>query len=431
MQHQNSDGNTEGGWTSLLTNEDVLVSGRSGFPWISDLHTWYQSRPWKNRKDLELEIASICEGGVCLSGLVWYISVFLPKLMEYTSMLTPLTSKSCNALFPPWTVQHEAAFLWIRDLVLSADYLTTIDHDNPGKKKIWVTCEASQWRMGACLSFGNTWEWAQPVAFKSQQMNAQQRRYSTHEQELLSIIWALKKWCVDLLGTHINIYTNHCTLEKFNTQRDLSRHQCCWQEFLAQYDYTISYIKGEDNMITDALSQLLDMDSLDTALPTDPNNILLATVLSILSDDAILKTIQEGYNLNPFCIKLKKSPTSCPMMSLHSVQHPFTPFYDTPYIYALQVYNAIRPSLQIRSTLTLSNGLPLLSLLSQYRQRLTHDRVWVSPIATPMDEPWNNGHSLQSLSLSLLNTMHKHCNQFVRPFTLFSDKLYLAQSWSS
>ena len=44
------------------------------------------------------------------------------------------------------------------------------------------------------------------------------------------------------------------------------------------------------------------------------------------------------------------------VMSLHSIQHPFTPFYDALYIYALQVYVAIRPSLQIRSTLTLSNS---------------------------------------------------------------------------
>lgn len=60
-------------------------------------------------------------------------------------------------------------------------------------------------------------------------------------------------------------------------------------------------------MIVDALSQLPDIDSLDAALPTDPNDILLAAILSISSDDTILKTIWEGY----FCIKLKKSPTSC------------------------------------------------------------------------------------------------------------------------
>ena len=68
-------------------------------------------------------------------GLVQYISTFLPKFAEYTSILTPLTLKSCNMLFPPWTLQQEATFLVIRDLILGADCLTTIDHDNPGEKK--------------------------------------------------------------------------------------------------------------------------------------------------------------------------------------------------------------------------------------------------------------------------------------------------------
>ena len=120
-----------------------------------------------------------------------------------------------------------------------------------------------------------------------------------HEQELLSIIHTLKKWHVDLLGIPINIYTNHHTLENFNTQQDLSRCQCCWQEFLAQYNYTISHIKGDNNTITDTLSRLPYADTVDNALPTAPNDILLAAVLSISSDDAILRTIQEGYNLDP------------------------------------------------------------------------------------------------------------------------------------
>ena len=85
------------------------------------------------------------------------------------------------------------------------------------------------------------------------------------------------------------------------------------------------------------------------------------------------------------------------------------------------LYNTIQPSLQIRSTLILSNGLPHSSLLLWYHRRLTHDHMQVLPIATLMDEPWTNGHSLWSLSLSLLSTMCKHCDQFIRPFTLFSD----------
>jgi hypothetical protein len=122
--------------------------------------------------------------------------------------------------------------------------------------KIFVTCDASNWRTGAVLSFGPSWETARPVAFDSMQLKGAEKNYSVHEKELLVIIRALKKWRSDLMGTHIHIYTNHHTLENFNTQKDLSRRQLRWQEFLLQYDMTITYIPGEDNTVADTLSHV-------------------------------------------------------------------------------------------------------------------------------------------------------------------------------
>ena len=60
------------------------------------------------------------------------------------AVLTPLTSKSCNALFPTWTHQHEAAFVGIKNILTGTNCLTMIDNENLGKNKIWVTCDASQ-----------------------------------------------------------------------------------------------------------------------------------------------------------------------------------------------------------------------------------------------------------------------------------------------
>jgi hypothetical protein len=100
-------------------------------------------------------------------GLVWYITTFLPTLAEHTSLLTPLTRKECNVIFPKWTPEHHQVFEAIKALVVSHDCLTTVDHHNPGDNKIFVTCDASQRHTGAVLSFGPTWEMARPVAFES------------------------------------------------------------------------------------------------------------------------------------------------------------------------------------------------------------------------------------------------------------------------
>ena len=156
-------------------------------------------------------------------GLVRYISMFLPSLAEHTSILMLLMQKECNATFPLWTSTHRYAFESIKRAVVSWDCLTTIDHKNPGENKIFVTCDASKCRTGAVLVFGPTWESVRPVAFKSRQLNGVEQNYSVHEQGMFVIVQALKKWRVNLLGTHIHICTNHKTLQNFNFQRNLSQ----------------------------------------------------------------------------------------------------------------------------------------------------------------------------------------------------------------
>jgi len=136
-----------------------------------------------------------------------------------------LTTKDAHKHFPVWTNEHQHAFEAIKALVVSADCLTVIDHENPRDNKIFVTCDASDWRTGAVLSFGPTWETARPVAFDSMQLKSAEKHYPIHEKELLAIVRALKRWRSDLLGTPIYVYTDHKTLENFDTQKDLSRRQ--------------------------------------------------------------------------------------------------------------------------------------------------------------------------------------------------------------
>jgi hypothetical protein len=111
--------------------------------------------------------------------------------------------------FPPWTNAHQTAFEAIKALVISCECLTVIDHSNMEDNKVFITCDASDWRTGATLSFGPTWELARPVAFDSMQLKGTEKNYPVHEKELLAIIHALKKCRADLLGIPIFVYTDH------------------------------------------------------------------------------------------------------------------------------------------------------------------------------------------------------------------------------
>ena len=80
----------------------------------------------------------------------------MPNLAEHTRVLTPLTTKEAWKEFPPWNDDHQWAFNAIKQIVVGRECLTVIDHNNPGNNKIFVTCDASDWRTGAVLSFGET-----------------------------------------------------------------------------------------------------------------------------------------------------------------------------------------------------------------------------------------------------------------------------------
>jgi hypothetical protein len=72
-------------------------------------------------------------------GLVRYLATFLPKLADHTTILMPLTTKEAKKSFPPWTDAHQAAFQGIKDLVVSRECLTVIDHDNLGDNNIYMS----------------------------------------------------------------------------------------------------------------------------------------------------------------------------------------------------------------------------------------------------------------------------------------------------
>ena len=230
-------------------------------------------------------------------GLVRYVASFLPKLADFTRVLTPLTMKEADREFPPWSSTHQRAFDGIKQLVTSRECLTTIDHDNPGENQIFVTCDASDWRTGAVLSFGPTWETARPVAYDSIQLKGAELNYPVHEKELLAIVRALKKWRFELLGTPFKVFTDHRTLTNFAEQRDLSRRQARWQELLAQYDFEIVYVPGEKNTVADALSRL----------PAEPPTVCAST-LTITVADELLEQIRQGYKTDNFARKLLLSP---------------------------------------------------------------------------------------------------------------------------
>jgi hypothetical protein len=95
----------------------------------------------------------------------------------------------------------------------------------------------------------------QVIAYISRKLRRHEENYVTQDLELLSIVYALKVWIHYLVGQKFELKIDHCGLQHIFMQSDMNVQQRRWSEFLSEYDFEITYIKGIVNRVADALSQ--------------------------------------------------------------------------------------------------------------------------------------------------------------------------------
>ena len=84
-------------------------------------------------------------------------------------------------------------------------------------------------------------------------MNDAQRRYTTGEQELLSIVEMLKELKNILLGQDLAVHTDHKNILYGNLSNDRIAH---WRLLIEEFSPRIEHIAGKDNIVADALSRM-------------------------------------------------------------------------------------------------------------------------------------------------------------------------------
>ena len=87
-----------------------------------------------------------------------------------------------------------------------------------------------------------------------------EQNYDIHDKELLAIVDAFKHWRHYLQGARheVSVITDHKNLTAFTTTKALNRRQVRWAEELASYNFKITYRKGTENQVADALSRRPD-----------------------------------------------------------------------------------------------------------------------------------------------------------------------------
>lgn len=95
-----------------------------------------------------------------------------------------------------------------------------------------------------------------PVAYASRKLLPREVRYSTVEREALALVWAIQKFHVYLLGKCFVLQTDHQPLAYINSAKQMNNRVLRWSLLLTEYDFTVEYIKGADNIGADYLSRV-------------------------------------------------------------------------------------------------------------------------------------------------------------------------------
>lgn len=173
---------------------------------------------------------------------------------HYATIAAPLTDLTADDVPWKWGEAEESAFVNLKLALSSAPVLIA---PNPEVAFI-VTCDSSQHAVGAMLSqIIDGVE--RVVAFESRKHLPEEKAYKVHDQEMLSIMKALKVWRHHLFGEKFTVYTDSSTAAGMLTQRSVeNKRQTRYLDILADYDCVILHIPGKTNIVADALSRRPD-----------------------------------------------------------------------------------------------------------------------------------------------------------------------------
>ncbi|KAE8690692.1 cytochrome P450 78A7-like [Hibiscus syriacus] len=209
-------------------------------------------------------------------GLVNYYYRFI---QGYSARASPLTDLLKKGKAWEWSEQCQKAFEDLKAAVSQELVLALPDFT----RSFEVYIDASDFAIGGVLM-----QEGHPIAFESRKLNDTERRYTVQEKEMTAIIHCLRVWRHYLLGAHFTIKTDNVATSYFQTQKKLSPKQARWQDFLAEFDYTLEYKPGKTNVVVDALSRKTELATISLAKGT------------------VLERIKEGLEQDPLTRELVK-----------------------------------------------------------------------------------------------------------------------------
>lgn len=179
------------------------------------------------------------------------INFYLRYIENSSQKLEPLHRLLRKDVKFVWSEECEEAFKMIKDYLCSAPILAIYDV----KKPVYIETDASFKGIGATLKQPQENGILHPVAYYSRKLSDREKRLDIIHLECKAIKDAIKFWQYYLIGRSFTVCSDHKPLENLKTKARSDEILGDLILYLSQFNFTIIYKKGKENILADLLSR--------------------------------------------------------------------------------------------------------------------------------------------------------------------------------
>nr|GEZ00577.1 reverse transcriptase domain-containing protein [Tanacetum cinerariifolium] len=173
---------------------------------------------------------------------------FIKDFSEISRPMAHLLEKNSPFIFSNECIQ---AFRNLKEKLTEAPILVAPNWDQPFE----LMYDASDYAVSAVLG-QRVKKYFRPIHYASKTKNQAETNYTTTENEMLAVVYALEKFRSYLIMNKSIVYTDHSALEYLFAKKDAKARLLRWILLLQEFDFKVIDTKGAENYAVYHLSRL-------------------------------------------------------------------------------------------------------------------------------------------------------------------------------